>query len=142
MLPETKQETVIEETETEATDTQPTKKEKVFTQAEVNAIIAKEKEAVKRTFGREKEALSAVETNLRSDVEFYEAKFADVIKAQTADFDPITADLFNSLPLRERLEKLANPDFMGKVRRKNTIPETPKESGDSVKAVFTRKSSV
>jgi hypothetical protein len=136
------QDTAQDTIETEVTtDTPPAKKEKVFTQAEVNAIVAREKEAIKKSAGREKDTLSAVEANLRQDLSFYEDKFTAIIASQTADFDPLTLELFNALPLRDRMDKLGDTAFMGKVRRRNVIPETPISAGEA-KNLFTRKTTV
>lgn len=141
MSDETEQDPTTEAPEAVTTDTQPSKKGKVFTQDEVNAIVAKEKEAARKAANREKEALTAVEANLRDDLAFYEEQVGTVIDAQVADFDPVTLELFKALPIREQLAKLSDEAFMGKVRRKNVIPVTPTTAGES-KPIFKRRTSV
>ena len=142
MTEELSQEATETETTEETTpDTQQAQKGKTFTQEELNKIVAKEKAAQKKAADRDKQTWDAVETTLRGDVTFYEEKFKSIIATQTADFDPITAELFNSLPIREQLEKLSNEDFLAKVRRKNTIPTTPKSTTDN-KPVFKRRQTV
>lgn len=142
MADETAQETTITAPEEPKPETQQAQKGKVFSQEEVNAIVAREKAAWKKSADRDKEALSAVETNLRGDLTFYEEKMQSFIKTQISDFDPITLDLFQALPIREQLEKLSDETFLGKVRRKNVIPETPKSEGSGGRLPFTRKQSV
>lgn len=141
-MADSNEETTIEEPETGTPETPQVKKGKVFTQEELNAIVAKEKEAVRKSFTREKETLTAIETNLRTDLAFYEEKFTAVIEAQVADFDPVTLELFKSLPIREQLAKLSDEAFMGKVRRKAVIPETPTATGEVTKKPFKRRNSV
>lgn len=126
MTDETINDATVTEPETKAPDTQQAQKGKVFTQDELNAIVAKEKAAWKKSADREKETLSAMESSLRGDVAFYEEKFKAVIAVQTSDFDPVTLELFSALPIKEQLEKLSDEAFLAKVRRKNIIPETPK----------------
>lgn len=141
MTDETKEVADTEIETVEVPDTLQEKKGKTFTQVEVNAIIAKEKEANRKAYSREKETLTAVETNLRNDLTFYEEKLAGIIDVQVADFDPLTLDLFKALPIREQLAKLSDEAFMGKVRRKNVIPETPKTTTESNQP-FKRRNSV
>ncbi len=134
-------EATIEQLEVETPDTQQAQKGKVFTQDELNKIVAKEKAAWKKSADRDKEVSSTVESSLRSDVTFYEEKFKGIISVQTSDFDPLTLELFTGLPLREQLEKLSDEAFVAKVRRKNTIPETPKPTGEG-NVTFKRRTTV
>jgi hypothetical protein len=133
--------TIDSETEEAIPDTQQAQKGKVFTQEELNKIVAKEKQAWKKSADRDKQLWEAAESNLRGDVTFYEEKLKSIITTQTADFDPITLDLFTALPVREQLEKLSNEEFMAKIKRRNTIPETPKSNSDN-KPTFTRRQTV
>ncbi len=57
-----------------------------------------------------------------------------VLDVQTSDWDAAFKELFQALPIKEQLAKLKDTEFMGKVNRKNTMPETPKPN-DSVSNV-------
>lgn len=133
----TETETVEEGTGTDQTKTA----EKTFTQSELNKIVAREKASWKKSADRDRQLWEAAESNLRGDVQFYEEKFKAIIATQTADFDPITLDLFNALPIREQMEKLSDEAFLAKVRRKNVIPETPK-SNSTNQPTFKRRQTV
>jgi hypothetical protein len=139
---EQSEETTQEPTEQTPPDTQQDKKGKVFTQAELNAVVAKEKAAWKKSADRDKSAWEASEGLLRKDVEFYEEKFKAIIAAQTADFDPVTMELFSALPVRDQLEKLSDEAFVAKIRRKTTIPVTPKGNTSNDKHLFQKKQMV
>lgn len=143
MTEELSQTEATEDTTTDetSTDTQQTKAGRMFSQEELNKVVAKEKAALKKAADRDKQIWEAAENNLRSDLTFYEEKFKAIIATQTADFDPITLDLFNALPIREQMEKLSDEAFVAKVRRKNTIPETPKSTGNN-KPTFKRRQTV
>lgn len=140
MIEETVGATETEETQEEAVPTKS--QDKKYSDDEVNRIVAKEKAAWKKSVDREKEALSAVEGNLRGDLSFYEEKLAAIIATQISDFDPVTLDLFKALPIREQLEKLSNEEFVAKIRRKTVLPETPKENSNSSQSPFKRKTTI
>lgn len=112
------------------TETQQDKKAKVtFTseqQAHVNSLIAAERKATERRLKVQLDGTQSALDARQADLTFYEEQLSKVIEAQTSDWDAGMKDLFNALPVRERLEKLANDDFMAKVRRRNLIPKTPK----------------
>jgi hypothetical protein len=124
-----------ENLEEKGTGTHQDKSERTFSQAEVDRLI-------QNRLRKEKNANQATIDALTADTTFYEEQFAKVIEAQTADWDEGMRELFNALPVRERLEKLSNEEFMGKVRRKNVPPKTPSGGEDGKKPLFTRRQSV
>lgn len=128
---------VTEEVETETTDEQKStadkqdKTVKTFTQEDLDR-------AVQNRLRREKETNKTLVDGLTADVTFYEENFKKVLEAQTADWDEGMKVLFAALPVKEQLQKLSDEEFMGKVRRKNIPPRTPKESDQPRKVTFAR----
>lgn len=125
----------VVEQETSTADTQDKTGEKKFTQADLN-------KHVQTRLKRETSKWETEREGYLTDIEFYEQQMETIISAQTSDWDAGMKELFNALPVRERLEKLANGDFMAKVRRKNVIPKTPKESGEPNNSSFARRNKI
>ena len=129
-MDEVPQEESAEEEQTDTEQAQDKKPTKVtFTpeqQAHVNSLVAAERKATERRLKVQLDGTQAALDTRQADLTFYEEQLSKVIDAQTSEWDAGMKELFNALPVRERLEKLANEDFMAKVRRKNVIPKTPK----------------
>lgn len=123
------EEEVIEEPEKKQPEPQG-KQGKTFNQEEVDRLI-------QQRLRREKEASKTTIDALTTDVTFYEEQFTKVIEAQTADWDEGMKDLFMAMPVKERLQKLADEDFMAKIHRKNIPPKTPKSDGKVQSGGFT-----
>jgi len=127
---ETKQNAEDVTAEDKSTVTQQDKSAKTFTQEELDRQIKERLGRQKSSFDKEKETWDTEKTTYQTDLQFYEEQLGKVIDAQTSDWDAVTRDLFNSLSVKERMEKLADEKFVAQVRRKNTIPETPKSNKD------------
>jgi NADPH-dependent curcumin reductase CurA len=110
----------VEAPEQKQTVTQQAKSEKTFTQDELDRTV-------QARLRREKEANKSLVDTLTADVALYEESFKKVIAAQTADWDDGMKVLFETLPVKEQLQKLADEEFMAKVHRKNIPPKTPRE---------------
>lgn len=124
----------VENDEVEATEEKQPEpqgnKAKTFTQEQVDRLI-------QNRLRKEKETSKTTIDSLTTDIEFYEAQMGKVVEAQTADWDEGMKTLFNALPVKERLQKLSDEEFMAKVRRKNVPPKTPKEEERTPAKAFT-----
>jgi hypothetical protein len=134
-------EQAIEETEGDAPDTQQAQKGKVFTQDELNKLIAKEKAAWKRTNEKVSTDHETIVEGLRKDITSRDELIAKQIDLLVSDLglDEETMELLNGLDVLAKYEWVVK-----KIEKagKQEIPRTPKSSGEAKANPFRRTQTV
>jgi hypothetical protein len=132
-------EAVETETESDAPDTQQAQKGKVFTQEDVNKLIAKEKAAWKRTHDKVSAEDETIVEGLRGDVE----RRNEIIQKQIAILERDLGLDAETKELLEGLDTIARYEWvLKKVEKlgKKEIPRTPSGEGErSNSVVFEHK---
>lgn len=143
MTEEVKQEEVVDETEEPKQDAQPVKKEeRKYSDADVNKIVAREKQAWKRSSDQATADHETIVATLRKDLEKRDELLTKQIELLVSDLglDSETLELVNGLDVLDRFNWI-----MKKVEKagKQDVPRTPKGSGDrQASAPFKRTQTV
>lgn len=122
-----------EDTTTDETVTTQEKKEKVLTQSEVNALLAKEKRDWTKKLEKVQSDYDTLQASFLEKEQAEEKRTKEIVDGMKEGLPKSITSLLDMLPVKDQLEFLSNKDNDLTVDSKKVIPQTPKEKGDGTK---------